>query len=456
VLRRTALALAVTSAAACAMSPTPTTSEAAPAPLTGVDGSTDSADRSCNVIMREGLPIEANGWQATIEVSAAAAAANPAAPALLWQAPGSSTWQTTAGVAVTDNSATPGYVRYAVTVPVLDQAFAAIPYLPLAAGGRLFDHNRNAGDGDNYQITSPDYSIWQAPAVCAAPSSPTVARLTFNADFTQTQTNQIVAGGQLEVDYDPTRLAGCSETQGGRPQWSITAHIKFDPDGEEETGEILDGPVTVTVPTDGAKQVEIWFESVNVDGCHQFDSNYGSNFVFALALPPQWLGLAQNLLSRDESSPCAGGTDAAMGFDFDTWARERAYETNLCFQAYQPGETDVPDPDLWKQLNAKLSYRYTAGTQASPWIDAPVNLDGSSGNNAQYAFSWRDVDPFRDFHCPEVAPVPTSDNMYVEIQVEYVVSVNGAEIHPQAGADFVGNFIDYPSNPWRTANCPAP
>ena len=87
---------------------------------------------------------------------------------------------------------------------------------------------------------------------------------------------------------------------------------------------------------------------------------------------------------------------------------------------------------------------------------SPVDLAGRTGNNALYAWSWRDADPFRDFHCPELTPNPTPDGQYVQLGIEYVVSVNGAEIRPEPGASFGGTFIDYPTTPWRTANCPTP
>ena len=437
-------AFAAIALASCAVPPTDSTTTEAPGPLTGLDGTGDAADRACNVILREGLPIEANGWQATIEVSAAAATSG-LVPALLWQRPGQP-WQSTPAIATDDDSATPGYVRYAVTIDVLDQPFAAIPYLPLAGGGRLFDHNRNHGDTDNYVIAAPDYSIWMAPATCAAPSAATTATLTFAADYTQAQSGPIVAGGQLQIDYATSRLQTCATPQ-------ITAHVRFDPDGEELDLPVAAGPVTVTVPTDGAHQVTIWFEATNAAGCDAFDSAYGANYVFPLALPPRWLGLAQNLLTRDDSAAC-GGADAATGFTFDTLTRQQAVVTNLCFQAYQPGETDVPDPDLAEQLDASISWRLTSNTATTVWTVSPVDLAGRAGNNALYTWSWRDVDPFRDFHCPELPPNPTTDGQYVQLGIEYVVSVNGSEIRPEPGAALGGTFIDYPTTPWRTANCP--
>ena len=347
-------------------------------------------------------------------------------------------------IATTDDSATPGYVRYTVTLDVLDQPFVAIPYLPLAGGGRLFDHNRNPGDTDNYAIAAPDYAIWMAPATCAAPTAATTATLTFAPDYTQTQSGPIVAGGQLQIDYAASRLQACATA-------AITAHVRFDPDGEEVDPPISAGPVTVTVPTDGAKQVTIWFEATNAAGCHAFDSAYGANYVFQLALPPRWLGLAQNLLTRDGSATC-GGAGAATGFTFDTLARQQAAVTNLCFQAYQPGETDAPGADL-TQLDASIAWRVTSNTASTAWsclLSRPPQA-GRAGNNALYTWSWRDVDPFRDFHCPELAPNPTSDGQFVQLAIEYVVSVNGSELRPEPGAAFGGKFVDYPSTPWGTA-----
>lgn len=102
--------------------------------------------------------------------------------------------------------------------------------------------------------------------------------------------------------------------------------------------------------------------------------------------------------------------------------------TSLCFQAYQPGETDVVDAGRAQQLAASISWRLTSNTATTAWTAAPIALVGCTGNNALYT--------------------------YVQLGIEYVVSVNGAEIRPEPGAAFGGTFVDYPTTPWRTANCP--
>jgi Family of unknown function (DUF6209) len=222
------------------------------------------ATRAGTVVMRQGLPIEANGWQATIEVSDAAGP--DAVPSLLWRRPGQP-WQSTPGFALPDGHTTPGYVRYAVTIDVLEQPLEAIPYLPLAGGGRLFDHNRNPGGYDNYVIAAPDFAIWTAPTICAATTT-----LTFAADYTQKVSGPIIAGGQLHIDYATSRLHAC-------PNAKLTAHLRFAP-GDGSDPSVDSGSATVAVPVDDASRVTIWFDATNAAGCHAYDSAYGANYVF--------------------------------------------------------------------------------------------------------------------------------------------------------------------------------
>jgi hypothetical protein len=284
------------------------------------------------------------------------------------------------------------------------------------------------------------------------PTSTAAATLTFAADFTQTRSGILAAGGTVTVAYADSRLAQCAWVEGGLPRWDVTGYVQFD-SGELFAASVRDKPVTFTVPTDGATQVAVWFEATNIGGCHAYDSNYGNNFVFPLQTPPKWLGLPTNTLSRDSSVKC-GAADAATGFSFDTWARERAVNTNLCFQVYQPGETDLDNPQLWQELDTEVHWRLVgANSAATVWTTSPVNFDARLGNNANYVWDWRAVDPFRAYHCPEVASSPTSDGMYQQISVEYWVAVNGAELRPEPGAAYAGTFVDYPSDPWRTANC---
>ncbi len=284
--------------------------------------------------------------------------------------------------------------------------------------------------------------------VTGEPLAQTAAKLVFAPDFTQHREGVLAAGGTVEIDYATTRLDGCKQVQGGNNLWGLTAHMRFDPAGELRDVGVTTGPGSIAVPAD-ARGVAVWFEATSVSGCHQWDSNYGANYYFAAATPPQWIGLAENLIVRDASDPCDGGSDAASGFSFDTWARQRAGIANLCFQVYQPGVTDT-NANPWQALDASVHWKLSAQTA---WAVAPVNFDRRDANNARFTWSWRELDPFRAHHCPEVASSPTQDGMYQQIRVDYYIVVNGAEVRPEPGAAFAGFFIDYPSDPWRTANC---
>jgi len=417
--------LALLAIAACTSSDPVASSTTAAAPLT--DGSGDSADHACTVVLREF--IEGNGY---VETSV------PGTPAVLYQS--GDQWLV-APTTASPLAATPGYTRFDFTVSGASQL---VPYLPLPSGGRLFDHNRNPGATDNYVVAAPDFAVWADPTVCAPIGGPTHANLQFAADFTQHRDGLLEAGGDMSIDYAVSRLDPCAEVQGGRNHWAVAAHVRFSPGNQEQAPDVTDGPVTIAVPSD-AQSVAVWFEADNADGCLRWDSNFGANYVFPMMRAPQWVGLATNLLTRDDSGdPCDGGSPAEDGFSYDTWVRERAVVTNLCFEVYQPGITDVQDPTLWQDLDVELQLDGKS---------IPVAFDRYDGNNARYKISWRDLDPLRAFNCPDTPVTPTSDGMYVQTQLGYYVTVNGYELRPEPGASYQGTFIDYPNNAWRAANC---
>src|SRR4051812_38629039 len=164
-MRRLVL-LAVLVAAGCVDSPTENLS--VEQPLVGVDGSHDGADRNCNVVLRDlqrvwtGLTYLTNGsswvWQGTVEISETAEAEG-LRPYVLYRMAPSGQWLEVAGVP-TQAASTPGYVRYTVTIDhdlpgpgwsgtsLSNAKIESVPFLKLDQGGRLFDHNRNAGDAD--------------------------------------------------------------------------------------------------------------------------------------------------------------------------------------------------------------------------------------------------------------------------------------------------------------------
>ena len=251
-------------------------------------------------------------------------------------------------------------------------------------------------------------------------------------------------GGQVRLEYDPARLTTCRNSRGGFDLWDITAHVRWNT-GEGSSASIKAGALLVSIPTT-ARSFEVWFENTAVPGCQAWDSNLGANYRFDLLLPPQWLGAATVRISRDTNDPCAG-PDAAGGFAFDTWARQRAAITNVCFRAWSPGVTDRDDPELWRKLDATLRWRPRGSSE--PLRSLYANLLGRYGNDARYAVDLRGLDPFRPYQCPAVPTTPTADGMYVQAQLEYVIVVNGVELRPAPGAYYAATFVDYPR-----AGCP--
>jgi len=277
------------------------------APLVG--NGTDSADRACNVVLRTLDRVSNNMggyqtscidgscyylWQGTLEVSADAAASST--PVVLFQSGSDPTWWQGA---VSPLSTTDGSHLYSVVLnqhtvtdgmslsSLMHTRIQVAPALVLNDGSRWFDHNRNAGDFDNYVLDATDgWSVRDNAAIC--PAAKPAATLRFLPDWSEVQDGAIVAGGELTVDYDPARLAQCA----GRSDQLITASARFSPSGELVSAPVLtsnDGvPAkalwTLELPT-AATGVELWF-STSATGCQlSWDSNYGSNYSFAVTAP---------------------------------------------------------------------------------------------------------------------------------------------------------------------------
>src|SRR5690606_24891531 len=116
-----------------------------------------------------------------------------------------------------------------------------------------------------------------------------------------------------------------------------------------------------------------------------------------------WIGEAKYAISR---ATCAGGACAEDlrplegGFFFDSWAKQRAAITAGYFEVWQPGVTDFDNPDLWRELDVRIYYRFDpSGPFSWRWVD----FQERAGNNARYSFSLRELDPFVDPNaCPSV------------------------------------------------------
>ncbi len=283
------------------------------------------------------------------------------------------------------------------------------------------------------------------------------ARLVFGADWSVTQSGPLLAGTKAAVSFDHDRLATCRGEQGGVPQWGITGFFSLD-GSEPKSFEVFSPNTppnhepTLTLSEPGA--LELWFQSSNRWGCSEWDSNYGNNYHFEVAPPrsfPTWVGNATSVVSRytcgATAEPCpADYRPLADGVVFGTWARQRATIANLYFEAWEAGLTDWDNPELWRELDVQLHYRFGA---TAPFESVYVDFERRTDSNARYAVRLRDLDPLRGntvvdpASCPSVPLSVTEDGAYVVTEAELYITINDVELRPAEGALYRVRFEDY-------------
>lgn len=485
--------LVVLLASACATedadAPVDTSAVSAPGPLLGAADSPDAADRSCQVVLRSvaripngtgGYVTDANGvwmWRAIVDV---AADADGEASILYRSTTSPDGWWQKAGVITGD--APSGFVRWTVDLDAhlpaegmsgTSLSRARIDLIPaLEVGGhRLFDHNRLAGDLENYVLeASNQFAIGELPEVCPGAAESNTSELIdgaviqFGATGGPTQEGPLVAGGQVTVRYDLQRLTRCRGTHNGYPAWNLDAHVRFLPGGQQAEATVrgfeaptgtptnvsFDVPAAFDVPAD-ATAMELWFSNTSYatgTPCEAWDSNDSRNYSFDVLSAPGWMGNPVVKISRAGGHACEGGTALGSELRYDTWARTRSVMGNVCFEVWQPGVTDRDNADLWRQLAVEVHYRFEDG----PWHSQYVDFSDRTGNNARYVLSVAALDPFRFGQCPERPTTVDADGE--STQMEFVFTVNGVELRAPDAAPFRALYLDYPDNGWRAANCP--
>lgn len=283
------------------------------------------------------------------------------------------------------------------------------------------------------------------------------ATITFSSDWAEDVHGVLVEGGVVHLAFDEARLASCRGTQGGTPQYAITAHVRG------ESGDVRDVVVAglnakadPTIELDEAGDVEIWFEATNRWGCHAWDSNLGDNYRFRVVedpAKPDWIGNAAVVTARETCSggPCeASRRNLAAGFSFDSWTRERAAIASLYFDTWEPGVTDFDNADLWIQLDAQIHLRW-AGQES--FETRYADIAGRKGNDARYGVSLKALDPFRypipeTDGCPAGTLTATPDGQSVRATMDFYFTVNGKELRPAAGQTYRGTF-DGPVGSYR-------
>jgi Family of unknown function (DUF6209) len=374
----------------------------AQAPLEGKAdsaGAADSADRACGVVLRD-VSRPSNGmggyqtegawwvWMADLDVATSLGATG----ALLYRAAGGD-WASYDGLAVP--GAPGGYQRYrfhlaANTAPQPGWSGTSIararaelaPYAQLPGGGRLFDHNRNPGDLDNYGLTSDNHFALADDGACLDQAQPR-AELELLAGFNTRQHGALVAGGHVSVHYDLGRLTTCRSTHNGYRFWSLEASIRFQPGGQTSTGTVVASnlgsdypvPFEAEIPL-GAQSAELWFHNYTPGECDAWDSNYGANYrvsVGTATAPVGWVGDFGSSFSRD----CGHQPGVPEPAVIDEYVRERACSF-IDADVWVPGGEDHPE---W--IFAQVEWHKEGQPAVTSWLD----YAGRAGNNSRFRWN---------------------------------------------------------------------
>ncbi len=441
------------------------------APRLGSADSMDSADYSCQIILRQatrrmdgGRYIErcaADGrcywtWRATADVPSHVVENGSTAHVLYRASNGD--WLSVDGVAI--GGAEEGFQRFGFdiyegtlspgstsTTGISRYTLPLIPYLQTADGQRIFDHNRVVEPSESYVLNATNaLSILDDPRLCS--SDPVDAVIQFSADWKQTVFGELKGGNSVAVVYDQNRSAQCRGTHNGNPAWTLEANARFTPTGDVQTASVIafnqrfgseaDSVSPKMVIPDDASKMDIWFKNAAYTGgfCESFDSNFGRNFSFDVAAlkQPEWVGNTTFTISRSASSQCDSGTTVDGGFSFDTWGRSRAAVTSICTEIYTAGVSEKQETA--DAFRTELQVRYDGTTE---WKSIPMTFEKSVANNARYYASIRSADPFPMYGSP-CATVPVQrDEQSMWTGADLRIAVNG---QPQAHT-FRGSFTQY-------------
>lgn len=443
------------------------------APLIGASAG-DSADRSCQVVLRDfgrvvtgtGFATKGSRWvfQGRVDV-ARAAVAEGAAVRLLVGSAGSDEanrpWREVAPMASTaiddrfdrllfelDDDALPGVLPG----PAAESSLAVIPFLALGSA-RVFDHNVVVDAAGHYVLDAASgYAVTTPASTCTeAPG----ATLTFAADWTEAQSGPVLAGRDVVIDYAVERNSPCRQMYNGAPTWSLVVVARFHPMNVVQEALVVDltggapRPLSARLPVpSGATDVELFFRNNDRGGCVAWDSDFGRNYHFPVVTPPPvrgpaWLGNATATISRAASRRCGDAVAFGPELRFGTWARQRAVITDLCFEAWEPGLTDVESPNLWQQLDARVHTRFDP---TKPFATEFVALADRVGNNARYAVDLRAFDPFQWGRCADDVPTTRVSEPWADLDVatlELYFTVNGVELRPADGGVFRVVYENY-------------
>jgi hypothetical protein len=272
----------------------------------------DQADTSCNVALRHtyinfesrlGPQTDCSSgtcWvviTVTFDVAMAPSFAQ-AQGFVLYQGEGSSTWQQSPQ-AEPVFGAPVGFRRYQVTLHSGtftngpgDTTVRLIPFLRLASGARIFDHNRVADPVGNYALTPlNNWTISDDASTCPGTAPTATLTATFATGWQNSSSGSLAGGGKLDVAYDIYRMPQTlSCTTDGVAAFATLGFVQFQPSGQV-LSEVVSGPFDAaagkyqSIPMEldvpqGTTSAALWFYSSSDCTGPFWDSDYGRNYVF--------------------------------------------------------------------------------------------------------------------------------------------------------------------------------
>ncbi len=156
---------------------------------------------------------------------------------------------------------------------------------------------------------------------------------------------------------------------------------------------------------------------------------------------PAWVGDVRAAITHnDKQTPWPMGGS----FLFDSLARQRATKTKLTFEVWAPGHTDRRNPNLWKELDVRIHYRYG---DTDDFKTDHVWTEGRSGNNMRYQLNLRSYDPWDYTHPrPDVPTSPSADGRHKEAKMQFYFTVNGEKLTPDDAPYFQGTYQIHADN----------
>jgi hypothetical protein len=155
----------------------------------------------------------------------------------------------------------------------------------------------------------------------AATSATPTPTLSFNADWSVTQTAHVVSGGKAILHYDIARLPKCRAYYHGLPAWGITAYWSVD-GGQAFSQPVVQRnadnqvvPVDVLLDVPPGHDLAFWFQSGDEYGCSEWDSDFGNNFHFSPDAGPGAVHFRWPGWSYEEWPQLHSGTDLLVDYD---------------------------------------------------------------------------------------------------------------------------------------------